>query len=115
MKALRLLAIVIALGGVVLAAFSAYLYMSNEDEARANRYAAEQEKVLADASRAKGTPKEQELMKEYEEGKGVAELARNNARQTRQTATLMFAGGVVLLAISLLALFVTRKKLAVAQ
>jgi len=115
MKALRLLAIVIALGGVVLAAFSAYLYLHNEDEARANRYAAEQEKLLADASQAKGTPKEQAIMKEYEEGKGVAELARNNARQTKQTATLVFAGGVALLAVSLLTLFVTRRKLTVAQ
>jgi hypothetical protein len=110
MKVLRIIAILLSVGGIVLAASGAYTYLTNEDEARANRYAAEQQKLLAEASRAQGTPRERELMKEYEEGKGVTELARSNARQTKQTSMMAAGGGIVLLVVSLGILIMTSRR-----
>jgi cytochrome c-type biogenesis protein CcmH/NrfG len=69
MKILRLVAIVIAVAGSALGALGAYTYLNNEDQARADRCAAEQQKLLAEAERNQGTPKERELMKEYEDGR----------------------------------------------
>ena len=110
MKVLRIVAILIALGGIVLGGLGAYTFLTNEDEARANRYAAEQQRLLAEATRAQGTPKERELMKEYEEGKGVTELARTQARQTKRTAMLITGGGLALIGVSLLTLTLARKR-----
>ncbi|MEJ7713476.1 MAG: hypothetical protein WKF84_27435 [Pyrinomonadaceae bacterium] len=81
--------------------FSAYAYFNNEDQANALRYAGEQQKLLAEAFQAKGTPRERELMREYEEGKDVTELAWKNARQTSQTIMLLAGGGLALIVVSL--------------
>lgn len=109
MKILRIIAILIAIAGMGLGALGAYGYLNNEDQARANGYAAEQDRLLAEAARNQGTPKERELMKEYEEGKGVTDMARNHARQTTQTAMLALGGGVVLIVVSLIILMVSKK------
>ena len=110
MKILRLVAILIAVAGIVLGALGAYTYLNNEDQARADRYAAEQQRLLAEAERNQGTPKERELMKEYEDGKGVTDLARSNAKQTTQTAMLSIGGGTALIVVSLVTLMVGRKR-----
>jgi CHASE3 domain sensor protein len=110
MKVLRIIAILIALGGIMLGVLGAYTYLNNEDQARANRYAAEQQRLLAEAARAQGTPKERELMKEYEDGKGVTDLARNQARQTTQTAILATGGGLALIVVSLVTLMISRRR-----
>lgn len=110
MKILRLIAILIAAVGIVLGALGAYTYLNNEDQARADRYAAEQQRLLAEAERNQGTPKERELMKEYEDGKGVTDMARSNAKQTTQTAMLSIGGGIALIVVSLVTLTVGRKR-----
>ncbi len=110
MKILRLIAILIAVAGIVLGALGAYTYVNNEDQARADRYAAEQQRLLAEAERNQGTPRERELMKEYEDGKGVTDMARNNAKQTTQTAMLSIGGGVALIVLSLVTLMFGRKR-----
>lgn len=108
MKTLKVMTILFLVSGIALAGLGAYGYFFNEDKARAARYAAEQQKVLAEAFRAKGTPRERELMKEYGERKDVTELAWKHARQTSQTAMLLAGGGLALIVASLLILSLKR-------
>ena len=108
MKIIKIIAVLLLLGGIALTGLSAYTYFNNEDQAWAESYAGEQELLLAEASRAKGTPRERELMKEYEEGKGVTELAWKNARQTSQTVMLLAGSGLALMVVSLV--IISRKR-----
>jgi Tfp pilus assembly protein PilV len=104
MKIIRIIAMLLLVVGIALTGLSAYGYFYSEDKSHALQLESEQAKLLAEAFRAKGTPRERELMKEYEEGKGVTELARQHARQTSQTIMLAAGGGLVLMAVSLIIL-----------
>lgn len=97
MKLLRIVAMLLLVGGIALTGLSAYTYFNNEDKSRAQAYTGEQQKLLAEAFRAKGTPRERELMKEYEDGKGVTELAWQHARRTSRTIVLAAGSGVALM------------------
>jgi hypothetical protein len=110
MKILKIVATLLLVGGIALSALAAYGLLYNEDLANANRYAAEQSKLLAEAFSAKGTPRERALMKEYEDGKGVTELARTHARRTTQSAMLGAGGGLALIVVSVVMLIVSRKR-----
>jgi hypothetical protein len=96
MKILKIISILLFVGGIALAGAGVYLFFNNEEEARANSYSAEQNRLLAEAFRAKGTPRERELIKEYEGMKGLVEDAWRYARRTRQTAMLVVGAGLVL-------------------
>ena len=113
MKTLRIIAILALIAGIALAGLGGYFYFYNLDEQRAEQYSAEQQKLLAGAESAKGTARERELLKEYEETKGVTELAWQHARQTRQSAILAAGGGVVLILVSIGAFFIVRKRRAI--
>ena len=108
MKVLKIIAVLLLVVGIALTGLSAYSYFNNEDKARAESYTAEQEKLLVEAHRAEGTPRERELMREYEEGKGVTELAWENARRTSRTTMLGAAGGLALMIVSLV--IISRKR-----
>ena len=110
MKVLKIIAILLLVGGIILTGLSAYTYFNNEDRARAEQLSAEQTRILTEASQARGTPRERELMKEYEEGKGVTELAWEHARQTDQTVLLAALGGLALIIAPVLMLVISRKK-----
>jgi hypothetical protein len=113
MRILSIIAMLLLVGGIALTGLCAYTYFNNEDRARAEQYSAEQEKLLAEAMRNHGTPKEKAAMKEYEEGKGVTELAWEHARQTRQTIIFLAAGGLVLIVVAFAVLMASRKKIKV--
>lgn len=108
MKILKIIAMLLLVVGIALAGLSAYAFFNNEDQASAEQYAGEQQKLLAEAFRAKGTPRERELMREYEEGKDVTELAWKHARQTSQTIMLLAGGGLALIVVSLI--IISRKR-----
>jgi type II secretory pathway component PulM len=110
MKFLRIVATVVLVAGVILAGLGAYFFLINPDERRAEQYSNEQERLLVEAEIAEGTARKRELMKEYEEGKSVTELAWQHARQTRQTVMLSVGVGITLIVVSILALFIPWKK-----
>ena len=110
MNILKIISILLFVGGLALAGAGAYGFFYNEDQARANSLSAEQNRLLAEAVSAKGTPRERELMKEYEDNKGVVELVWRNARQTRQSAMLASGAGLVLAIASLVMLIISRSR-----
>ena len=109
MKILKVISILLFVGGITATGLGAYTYFNNEDAARAVQYSTEQTKLLTEAAQARGTPTESKLMKAYEEGKGVTELAWSHARQTRQTTLFIALGGLALMAVGVVTLIVSRK------
>jgi hypothetical protein len=105
MRFLRTVAIVVLIAGAAPAGFGGYFYLVNPVEQRTKQYSNEQQSLLAEAEIVEGTARERELMTEYDEGKGVTELAWQHARQTRQAAMLGAAGGISLIIVSAAAFF----------
>lgn len=110
MKILKIISVLLFVGGIALAGSGVYLFFNNEEEARANGYSAEQNRLLAEAFRAKGTPRERELIKEHEGMKALTEDMWRYARQTRQTAMLSVGAGLVLTIAPLVMLIISRSR-----
>jgi hypothetical protein len=108
MKILKFIPMLLLIAGIAWTGFCAYGYFYNNDRSRALGYAAEQQSLLVEALRAKGTPRERELMNEYEGMNGLTELAWQNARNTRQTIMLAGGGGIALITVSLI--IISRKR-----
>ncbi len=110
MKILKIISILLFVGGIAATGLSAFAYFNNEDQAHAEQYSVEQTKLLTEAAQARGTPREGKLMKEYEEGKAVTDLAWRHARQTRQTIMIIALGGLALMVVGVGILIVARKR-----
>ena len=107
---MKIIAVVLLLAGLGLGALATYGYFFSDDYARCERYRSQAVSQLQQAQAAEGTARGAALLEEARGSSAVADVACRNASQTRQSAMLGIAGGLALIVVSLVLLFVGRKR-----
>lgn len=106
----RVIMIVLLLAGLGLGALGAYEFFLSGDQARCEQYRARTIDLLQKAQAAQGTPEAAALVNEARSETAVADVACENARQTRRRARLMWLGAVGVFILLGGFLWLTRKR-----
>lgn len=105
----KVIAVVLLLAGIGLGALGGYEYFFSSDQERCERFRSRAVELFDQARAAEGTPKGAALAEEARSESAVADVACENASQTRQRAMLMGLGGFASIIISVVLLVVSRK------
>ena len=108
----KLIAVALLVVGIGLGAIGAYKYFFNEDQERCLRSTDRAIELFNQAAAATGTSRGRELLEEFSRENAVVEVTCRNASQTRRRAMLMGLGGVASIIISVVLLFISRKRTA---
>ena len=107
---MKIIAVILMLVGIGLGSLSLYGYFFSEDQGRCESLRSEALALFEQARVAEGTPKGAALAEEARETSGVAEVACRNASQSQQSMLMLGLGGVVALIVSVLLIFISRKR-----
>ena len=110
-KIMKIMAVILLIIGFILSALGGYGYFFSEDEAQCQNATSRAAAKLNEARAAQGTAREAALTEDARMEVNSQEFWCRNFKRTRQQAMLVGGGGIVAVAVGIVLLFISRKRL----